>query len=566
MLIMKIIQEWEQKQKDPLCNCSECTAARNEQRSDSMERERSDPMDMLELDQPTPTPEVSNKEIEMALTSTERERAEQEENAKLRDMSIVRHGTKLVVPEGIGLDTAIKALTLKQREEEQEVGINITIPIEVAEGMVGFLRVLSREFGFVTNTGTQSFFGNRPPEYLGIETSPGVRESIPVGRLMIPGISGYLTPTFNVQQNRVVFKVEGAVKGKDRHVVDKIMAMVEEECKKNSIYKGRAIMTAFPEVEDCSSLEDTFPTFAKLNAIKTDEVIFAKETEDQITVSLFVPIMQTAACRKNNIPLKRGILLEGPYGTGKTLTAAATATLCAANGWTFIYLKDVTRLAYAYAFAAQYQPAVIFAEDIDQIINSEGGEDEINDIQNAMDGIESKGVEVITVLTTNYLEKITRAMLRPGRLDTVVSVRAPDKEAALRLVNMYARELLDPTSNLEASNVGDVLAGEIPAIIREVVERSKLAALRRSNNGELLLTPDDIEVTAKSMKAHMNLLKTKEPDIRSEREKAAQILADGHVKAASVTVHSSSFEAEEARRNKGASALPAIAHKSLTAD
>ena len=545
---------------DGPCQCPDCSAARRAQQDDP------EPTQTLTTSEPTIQKENDNTMASPNQTAAQAAQAEQEEAAKLRDLSIVRHGTKLVVPEGIGLDTAIKALSLKQREEEQMVGINITLPIEVAEGMVGFLRVLEREYGFVTNTGPQSFFGNRPPEYLGIETTPGNRESIPVGRLMIPGISGYLTPTFNVQQNRVVFKVEGEVKGKDRHVVDKIMTMVEAECKKNSIYKGRAIMTSFPEVEDCSSLEDTFPTFAKLNPISPNEVIFSKETEDQVTVSLFVPILQTEACRTHNIPLKRGILLEGPYGTGKTLTAAATATLCAANGWTFIYLKDVKRLAYAYAFASQYQPAVIFAEDIDQIINGEDSEQDINDIQNAMDGIDSKGIEVITVLTTNFLEKITRAMLRPGRLDTVVSVRAPDREAAIRLVRMYARELLDPNCDLEGSNVGEVLAGEIPAIIREVVERSKLAALRR-NSGVLTLTPDDIEVTAKSMKAHMSLLKTDEPDDRSEREKAAQILADGHVKAASLTVHSSTFEAEEARKNRGNTALPSIGSRaSLTTD
>ena len=504
--------------------------------------------------QSSDTQKENNNTMSTATRSAE-EQAKQD--AKLKSLSIERIGTKLIVPEGVELDTAIKALTLKQEEEEQEVAINHTLPIEVAEGMVGFLRVLEREYGFVTNTGKMSFFGRRAPEYIGIETSPGKRESIPIGQLKIPGIEGYLTPTYAVQHNHVVFKVEGKCKGKDRHKVDGIMAMIEEECKRNSIYKGQAIMTEFPDVEECDSLEDTFPKFAKLNQIHPDQVIFAKGVEDQVAVSLFVPICKTKACRDNNIPLKRGILLEGPYGTGKTLTAAATATLCAEHGWTFIYLKDVMRLAYAYAFASQYQPAVIFAEDIDQIINGDDSESKINDIQNAMDGIESKGVEVITVLTTNYIDKITRAMLRPGRLDTVVSVRAPDKEAAIRLVRMYAGNLLDPSYDLENSNVGDVLAGEIPAIIREVVERSKLAALRRES-GVLTLTPNDIEVTAHGMKAHMSLLKTPEPDNRSDREKAAHIMAEGHVRAANVTVRTSSFAAdagskEDHRTNGGAS-------------
>lgn len=467
---------------------------------------------------------------------------EQEMAKKLAELSIVREGTKLIVPEGIDYDTAMRALSLKRDEEEQEVSINHIVNVEVAEGMVAFLRVLEAKFGFVSNTGHMGFWGKEPPEYLGIETSPGHRESIPIGRLRIPGIAGYLTPTFGVQRNYATFKVEGECKGKDRHKVDEIVALVEAECRRNSIYRGHAITTSFPNVKNCSCLEDTFPQFAKLEEMRPEQVIFSREIEEQVTISLFVPIIHAEACRRHKIPLKRGILLEGPYGTGKTLTASATATVCKEHGWTFIYLKDVMRLADAYTFAAKYQPAVIFAEDLDQVIMGDD-EDAVNkkvkEIQNAMDGIETKGIEVITVLTTNHVERITLAMLRPGRLDTVVSVRAPDAEAALRLVKMYAGDLLDPSCDFNQSNVGDSLAGQIPALIREVVERSKLAALRRSGD-QLLLTPNDIEVTALSMKNHMNLLKNPEPDERSTEELAAATIANGLIRSAEIRAQASS--------------------------
>lgn len=467
------------------------------------------------------------------MSKKKKQLTEEEQLEQLQNVGIVRQGTKLIVPEKVDLSVAIQALSLKQQEEEQIIAVNYQLDNDVAEGMVAFLRVLQNEFGFVSNTGRNSFFGRQPPQFLGIETSPGKKETIPVGNLRIPGIDGWLTPTFGFQHNRVCFKIEGEIKGKDRHKVDEIVNKVKQECRNNSIYKGHAIMTSFPEVDECSSLEDTFPTFAKLNEVQPKDVIFSADTAEQVEVSLFMPIMKTDRCREHKIPLKRGILLEGPYGVGKTLTAAATATLCKQNGWTFIYLKDVTRLSQAYAFAEQYQPAVIFAEDIDQVLkNSQRRDEEVNDILNALDGIDTKGIEVITVLTTNHLEKITQAMLRPGRLDTVVPVRAPDAEAAEKLVRLYAGKLLAKNADLE--KVGKLLHGEIPALIREVVERSKLAALRRE--GALRLEAEDIEVTAKGMKNHMNLLKPQEADNRSEREKAAQIMADGQVRAATVQV------------------------------
>jgi transitional endoplasmic reticulum ATPase len=473
-------------------------------------------------------------------TKKKKELSEEEIAEQLSELEVIRHGKKLVVPEEIEYSTAIRALQLKIEEESQVISVDYNLECEVAEGMVAFLRVLEREYGFVTNTGIDmGWFGTKPPEFLSIETSPGKKESIPVGRLRFPGIDGWLTPTYQKSKGRVVFRIVGEIKGMHRRKADELAALVKEECHRNSIYKGHAIMTSFPIIEECDGLEDTFPKFANLANVAQDEVIFAQDIDEQITVSLYMPIMRTQGCRDHGIPLKRGILLEGPYGVGKTLTAAATATLCKQHDWTFIYLKDVTRLAQAYSFAERYQPAVIFAEDVDQILkNKERRDQEINNVLNALDGIDSRGMEVITVLTTNHLEKITKAMLRPGRLDTVVSVRPPDKDASIRLVRLYAGGLLAESANLDSA--GELLAGEIPALIREVVERSKLAALRR--DGELKLHGEDIEVIARSMKSHMNLLKEQQPDNRSDREKAASITAKATIEAA--TISTSKFREE----------------------
>jgi len=499
---------------------------------------------------------LNQKEQGMATaTKKKKELTEEQIAEQLSELEVVRHGKKLVVPEDIEYATAIQALKLKIEEESQEISVDYNLECEVAEGMVAFLRVLEREYGFVSNTGIDmGFWGKQPPEYLGIETSPGKKETIPIGRLRIPGIDGWLTPTYQKSKGRVVFRIVGEIKGMHRHKADHVVHLVKEECCRNSIYKGHAIMTSFPVIEECDGLSDTFPKFASLASVAPEEVVFAQDIDEQITVSLYMPIMRTQGCRDNGIPLKRGILLEGPYGVGKTLTAAATATLCKQHGWTFIYLKDVTRLAQAYSFAERYQPAVIFAEDVDQILkDSDRRDQEINNVLNALDGIDSRGMEVITVLTTNHLEKITRAMLRPGRLDTVVSVRPPDAEAAIRLVSLYAGNLMAEDADL--TSAGQLLAGEIPALIREVVERSKLAALRR--NGDLKLHGEDIEVIARSMKSHMNLLKEQEPDQRSDRVKAAHIIADGNVKAATITA-SKFREEEEEREQKRDNGRPAV--------
>src|SRR5690606_34759444 len=136
-----------------------------------------------------------------------------------------------------------------------------------------------------------------------------------------------------------------------------------------------------------------------------------EEVGAQIRTNLLAPLLYTEACRRHKIPLKRGVLLEGPYGTGKTQTAYACALLATQNNWTFIYLDRVAALDEALVFARQYAPAVVFAEDIDRVTQGERSV-EIDDVLNNLDGIDSKNTDIITILTSNHANNINKAMLR----------------------------------------------------------------------------------------------------------------------------------------------------------
>ena len=202
------------------------------------------------------------------------------------------------------------------------------------------------------------------------------------------------------------------------------------------------------------------------------------------------------------------------------------AKACVENEWTFIYLKDTEDLAQAIEFARMYQPAMIFAEDIDKVMeeneDDENREVKVHKILNTIDGVDTKNAEIIVVLTTNFKDNIPQAMLRPGRLDAVISVRPPDAAAVQKLIRLFGRSLIRDNEDLSA--VGEHLQGQIPAIIREVVERSKLMALYKNGTCEHL-TGEHLLASAKGMLSHLELLKPKSLDERSDMEKAADILA-----------------------------------------
>jgi transitional endoplasmic reticulum ATPase len=233
-----------------------------------------------------------------------------------------------------------------------------------------------------------------------------------------------------------------------------------------------------------------------------EELIFNIETWRLLRVGLFTPIEHVAVCRAKKIPVRRGILLAGPYGTGKTLTALATASAAVQHGWTFWYAPDGRDFCSAIELARQYEPAVVFVEDIDRITAGERDR-ALDQVLNVLDGLDSKQSEILVVVTTNDLDAIHPAMLRPGRIDSVIELGMPDAVAAGRLATLYGGEFI---SEDLAETVSGQLAGKSPAVIREIVERAKLAAvLRVAEGGDMTVSADDLAAIASMVESHAAL-------------------------------------------------------------
>jgi transitional endoplasmic reticulum ATPase len=329
--------------------------------------------------------------------------------------------------------------------------------------------------------------------------------------MSVPGVHGYIET--NAHPTEPKFIISGTVIQKDRTKVDDIISKVHAIIRSNSIYKGKAVridMSYTRDGEGFNMTEDV-PEFIDIRNIKENELILPRHIEQLLKVALFAPIEHTEVCRQRKIPLKRGVLLSGEYGVGKTLTAYITALKAVKNGWTMLYLKNVEDLASAIELARLYAPAVVFAEDIDHVVPLDRNE-EANEILNTIDGIDGKSNEIIVVLTTNHIENIHAALLRPGRLDAVVQIPTPDAEAVERLVRLYARDTL--SKNIDLAPIGNMLAGAIPALIREVVERSKMWSIVEGDGKQI--TAEALETSARAMQEHLKLLSHRSDDKRYE--------------------------------------------------
>lgn len=421
----------------------------------------------------------------------------------------IRHEGRAIVlpgdPAKMPISKAIEALLRKQKDEEQLFRVHEIIDAHPFDAAVACTKAMTNLYGWASPQTeiVNTMFGKKlvPPQMISVKTGHRDTDVVqcPLGQFMLPGVDEFIkTLITHNPRGQAVFVITGEIKKRDRHIVLELATEARRLVREESIYRGKAIRLAVDN-DGCLEMNEP-PTFMDVSV--KDELVFDDNIQAQIDTNILVPIMHTEEARINKVPLKRGILLEGPYGTGKSLTARMTARIAEENGWTFVLLDKVQGLREALEFANRYSPAVVFAEDIDRIAAERT--DGTNDLINTIDGVISKRAEIMTILTTNFVEKLDRVILRPGRLDAVISLRAPTDAAVERLLRVYAGKLLNSHANI--TEAAKELTGQIPASIRECVERAKLGMIGRHDTK---LTDADLVVAAKTMKNHLALLKPK---------------------------------------------------------
>lgn len=449
---------------------------------------------------------------------------------QFKDVSYTTHQQgQITTPEGMALAEAIWWLQLKQKELETYVDVIERIegyPIDVANA----LQIAVMEmFGIRELKSTPGFFSDTPPTFISVATGTnGERVEVFIGKFGLPGVEGSLESARDWNE-ALVIKIH--VKQKSLPTVRKLMTMAHAVLATRSLYKGKAVRVGM--TKQSSQFEErivmTDPEFINTRYMPAN-LVLNSQTRELLEAALWAPIERTEQTRFYGVSVKRGILLEGPYGTGKSLTALDTARRAQDNTWTFLYLKNVNDLKRVYPFAARYAPSVIFAEDIDLLTDT--GEDEetresgIRMLNNVLDGMDNKESSVILVLTTNHVDKLPPSLLRPGRFDSIVTFTQPDATTAVELVRQYAGNDID-TDDFNGTILGSALAGKQPATIHEIVKRAKLYSQLRFDKdyrGPLRLSTNDILLSNESMTGHMRLLNKPEETKTNDMEKFGEIV------------------------------------------
>ena len=251
--------------------------------------------------------------------------------------------------------------------------------------------------------------------------------------------------------------------------------------------------TALPKIQPSSKREGfaTIPdtTWADIGALRP--------VREELLTAIVEPIRHPEKYARVGITAPTGVLLWGPPGCGKTLLAKAVANESRAN---FISVKGPELLnkyvgeseravRQVFVRARSSIPCVIFFDELDALVPkrddtvSESSARVVNTLLTELDGLSNReGIYVIAA--TNRPDIIDPAMLRPGRLETLLFVDLPGEEERAEILQTLARNLGISFSPAIA-DVARRCRGFSGADLESLLRRAGYAAIKREDDIKL---------------------------------------------------------------------------------
>jgi ATPase family associated with various cellular activities (AAA) len=269
----------------------------------------------------------------------------------------------------------------------------------------------------------------------------------------------------------VHLEVACADPGRARQVIDEIRRLSIER----NVFRGHVISFGG---EVFGPRRQELLSFLERPLVGREQVILPPDLLERIERQVVGVGRHVSWLRASGQHLKRGVLLHGPPGTGKTHTVRYL--LGQLPGVTVVVLTGaaLNHIAAACSVARALQPSMVVVEDVDLIAeqrDSRSGQHPLLfQLLNEMDGL-GEDADVTFLLTTNRADLLEPALAqRPGRVDHAAGLPLPDADARRRLMRLYQRDLV-----LDLASPADVIARteEVTAsFLKELLRRAAMYA------------------------------------------------------------------------------------------
>lgn len=227
--------------------------------------------------------------------------------------------------------------------------------------------------------------------------------------------------------------------------------------------------------------------------VAADQVVLPEETLQLLERQVFGIAASRDRLLASGQHIKRGILLHGPPGCGKTHTVRYLVSRLPEHTIVLLTGGELAMIGAAASLARMLQPAVVILEDVDLVAQHRQayptGNPILFEMLNQLEGIQGD-FDVTFLLTTNRADLLEPALAaRPGRVDLALEVGLPDEEGRRRLIELYGRGL-----DLRLENPDLIVSrteGVTGAFIKELMRKAALAAAERAQDGARLTVTDD---------------------------------------------------------------------------
>jgi transitional endoplasmic reticulum ATPase len=234
--------------------------------------------------------------------------------------------------------------------------------------------------------------------------------------------------------------------------------------------------------------------FVEVPNVTWDQIGGLEDLKQKLIESVDWPLSHPNIFERMGITPPRGILLYGPPGCGKTLLARAVANESKAN---FISIKGPELLSKyvgesekaireVFRKAKMAAPCIIFFDEFDSIAPSRGrhttdsgvSEKVLSQFLTELDGLEVKK-DIIVIAATNRPDILDPALIRPGRIDRILLVPAPDEKGREKILQIFTKNM-PLTNDFDVLSLNKKLTGYSGADIETLCREAGMIALREN--------------------------------------------------------------------------------------